>query len=95
MIRISCPNCGPRNSSEFRHGGESRSTPDPSATPEQWRAYLYLRRNPAGWTSETWFHTAGCRRYFKLERHTVTNEMRVPGAVPGPGTSEPAAGREP
>ena len=81
MIRISCPFCGPRNSSEFRHGGESRPRPDvDTTTPQEWRAYLYLRRNPAGWTSESWYHTAGCRRYFKLERHSVTNEMRSPGS---------------
>jgi heterotetrameric sarcosine oxidase delta subunit len=83
MIRITCPNCGPRNSDEFRHGGESRPTPPLGATPQEWRAYLYLRDNPMGWTTETWYHTAGCRRFFRLERHTVTHEMRVPDATGG------------
>lgn len=92
MIRIACPNCGPRNSNEFRHGGESRPTPPLGATPQEWRAYLYLRTNPAGWTTETWYHTAGCRRFFTLERHTVTQEMRTPTSSGGSsdGTAGPA-----
>lgn len=91
MIRIPCPHCDARNSTEFRHVGEAAARPDPStATPERWRAYLYERANPAGWTSETWFHTMGCRRYITVERHTVTNEIR--SARPAGGTrAEPAA----
>ena len=53
-------------------------TPDVgSATREQWRAYLYLRANPCGWTTETWYHRAGCRKYIRVERHTETNEIRA------------------
>ena len=77
MIRIPCPHCGARNSAEFRHVGEVSARPDPATTtPEQWRAYLYERSNPAGWTTETWFHTMGCRRFMRVERHTLTNEIR-------------------
>jgi len=57
-------------------------------TPEQWRVYLYERANPAGWTTETWFHTMGCRRFISVERHTVTNEIR--SARPVGGGSQPA-----
>lgn len=78
MILLPCPHCGPRNVSEFRSFGEATSRPDPDrATPEEWRAYLYLRRNPAGWTTETWCHVSGCRAFFIAERHTVTNEVRA------------------
>jgi heterotetrameric sarcosine oxidase delta subunit len=77
MIELPCPWCGPRNVSEFRHLGEAVRRPDPDGvTPEQWRGYLYLRRNPAGWSEETWYHTAGCRRYFRVSRDTVSNEVR-------------------
>lgn len=77
MILLPCPHCGPRNVSEFRYAGEASARPDPNATtPEEWRAYLYMKRNPAGWTTEKWFHGTGCRRYFTVERHTVTNEVR-------------------
>lgn len=96
MIRIPCPYCSDRNSSEFRHVGEAGARPDPSTTtPEQWRAYLYERSNPAGWTTETWFHTMGCRRFVRVERHTVTNEIRSAQAVGRRGTelAEALAGR--
>jgi heterotetrameric sarcosine oxidase delta subunit len=78
MILLHCPHCGPRNGDEFGHVGEVVSRPDPqTASPAQWRAYLYLRDNPAGWTTETWLHRAGCRRYLVVERHTVSNEVRA------------------
>jgi sarcosine oxidase, subunit delta len=77
MIVITCPHCGPRNSNEFRHSGESRPRPNPgTVSPQEWREYLYLRTNPAGWTRETWYHAFGCRRFFRVQRHTVTNEIR-------------------
>lgn len=87
MIRIPCPYCDLRNSSEFRHVGEAGTRPDPAtATPEQWRTFLYEHSNPAGWTTETWFHAMGCRRFVRVERHTVTNEIR--SATPVDGRAE-------
>lgn len=84
MIRLDCPNCGPRNVDEFRHVGERHARPDPAtAQPEAWRGYLYLRDNPAGWVDETWLHRSGCRRYLTVERHTVTNEVRSVREVAG------------
>lgn len=78
MILIPCPHCGPRNVSEFRYVGESIPRPDPNAaTPQQWRAYLYERRNPAGWVGESWYHRSGCGRYLRVERNTITNEVRT------------------
>ena len=78
MILLPCPYCGPRNASEFRYVGELSTRPDPSSTGvEEWRTFLYARENPAGWTTETWFHSAGCRQHFVAERHTVTNEVRA------------------
>lgn len=78
MILLQCPYCGPRNASEFRYVGEVSERPDPNETGvDEWRAYLYARNNPAGWTTETWYHSAGCRKHFVAERHTVTNEART------------------
>ena len=57
MILLPCPWCGPREATEFAHVGEVSTRPDPgSATPAQWRGYLYLRANPCGWTTESWYH---------------------------------------
>jgi len=78
MILLPCAWCGPRDASEFHHVGEAVARPDPgTATPQQWRGYLYLRANPCGWTTETWYHQMGCRRFMKVERHTQTNEIRA------------------
>lgn len=77
MLLVPCPNCGPRPAADFRYLGETQPRPGPSSTtPEQWRAYLYLRDNPAGWIRETWYCRSGCRRYFVLERNTASNEFR-------------------
>ena len=82
MILLPCPWCGPRPATEFAHVGEVSARPDPAgATPAQWRAYLYLRANPCGWTSETWYHRMGCRRFIRVERHTETNEVRSASAA--------------
>jgi heterotetrameric sarcosine oxidase delta subunit len=82
MILLPCAWCGPRDAGEFQHLGESVARPDPrAATPRAWRAYLYLRANPCGWTTETWYHRMGCRRYIRVERHTETNEIRSVSAA--------------
>ena len=77
MIIVPCPNCGPRNSGDLRNCGENVPRPDPStASLVEWREYLYMRENPAGWVSETWYCRGGCRRYFTVQRNTMTNEVR-------------------
>jgi heterotetrameric sarcosine oxidase delta subunit len=77
MMLLPCTWCGPRDAAEFHYVGESMPRPDPqSATRLDWRAYLYLRANPCGWTTETWYHRMGCRRFLVVERHTESNEIR-------------------
>ncbi|MDQ3629453.1 MAG: sarcosine oxidase subunit delta [Actinomycetota bacterium] len=86
MILIPCPWCGPRDSEEFGYLGEVTERPDPrTATSEQWRDYLYLRRNLAGWTTESWYHRMGCRRHLRVQRHATTNEVRQAGDGDGDG----------
>jgi sarcosine oxidase, subunit delta len=78
MMLVPCAWCGPRDATEFQHVGEAVPRPDgANATREQWRAYLYLRANPCGWTTETWYHRMGCRKFISVERHTQTNEIRA------------------
>jgi len=85
MILLPCPWCGLRDATEFGYVGETAARPDPrSTTKSEWRDYLYLRRNRAGWTVERWHHRMGCRRYLLVERDTTTNEVRP----------APARGRE-
>jgi len=94
VILIPCPWCGPRNSNEFAYGHERKLRPNPGTTSQaEWRAYLYDKRNPAGWTSETWYHRAGCRKFLLVERHTVTNQIRscTPAAPLGLAATGPSA----
>jgi heterotetrameric sarcosine oxidase delta subunit len=82
---VPCPWCGSRNAAEFRFVGECTEAPGPDVlSPATWRSYLYVRSNPAGWVTEMMYHRAGCRRYFLLDRHTVTNECGAsrPPAAP-------------
>lgn len=93
MILLPCPWCGPRDAGEFAHGGEAVARPDQAAaSPEEWRAYLYLRTNPLGWSTETWYHRAGCRRFITVQRHTETNEVR--SAEPVSVVSKQAVSRQ-
>jgi heterotetrameric sarcosine oxidase delta subunit len=40
-------------------------------------AYVYERSNPRDWHAEWWLHVGGCRRLLKIERHTLTHEIRA------------------
>ncbi|NDL57226.1 sarcosine oxidase subunit delta [Phytoactinopolyspora mesophila] len=84
MITLVCPHCGPRDATEFAYIGERTARPDPNdTTPQEWRGYLYLRSNPAGWADELWLHRAGCGRYLAVRRHRTTgavDEVRDVGA---------------
>lgn len=74
---LECPNCGQRNSQEFRYGGEYNPRPKaPMETGDaDWADYIYMRDNKLGVQREWWYHRAGCGRWFMAERHTKTNEV--------------------
>ncbi len=78
MLRIPCPWCGVRDETEFRYGGQAHIVrpEDPDALPDaEWAEYLFMRDNPKGPFAERWVHSAGCRRWFNVKRHTVTHEI--------------------
>ena len=70
-----CPNCGPREVTDFSFGGEVN--PRPTARPDKRElgAYNYFRRNVAGVQREWWSHRSGCGAWFLAERDTRTNEV--------------------
>jgi sarcosine oxidase subunit delta len=78
MLLIKCPYCGDRDESEFSFGGEGGITrplnPD-SLSDEEWADYLFNRTNPRGAHDELWNHVQGCRRWFNVERDTVTYKI--------------------
>jgi heterotetrameric sarcosine oxidase delta subunit len=80
MLRIHCPWCGVRDETEFHYGGQAHipRPDDPDAlTDEEWARYLFMRDNPKGEFAERWMHSAGCRRWFNVKRHTVSHEIRA------------------
>ena len=94
MLLIPCPWCGPRDETEFGYGGEAHRTrpADPAALSDaEWADFLFMRRNPKGAHAERWVHRDGCRRWFTIERHTVTNEILRVAASAAHAPSEPAA----
>lgn len=87
MMLIPCPWCGPRDENEFHYGGQAdvRYPADPdSVSDEEWGRFLFFRDNPKGVFTERWSHAAGCRRWFSVERDTVTNEIRPAQAAHAP-----------
>ena len=98
---LTCPNCGPREVTDFSFGGEVNPRPRTAPSPRELGAYNYFRENIAGVQREWWFHRSGCGEWFLAERDTRTNEVLLtelpssgegPGAGRAPGGVQPAGG---
>jgi heterotetrameric sarcosine oxidase delta subunit len=78
MLLIPCPWCGPRDETEFAYGGEAHiarpAAPD-TLDDDAWADFLFNRANPKGAHRERWMHAHGCRRWFNVERDTVSHEI--------------------
>ena len=77
-MRVRCPFCGERDSSEFVFAGDARARrPDPDAPDAAARFFdaVYLRDNPAGRYAELWYHASGCRSWLAVTRDTRTHEV--------------------
>ncbi|GGF87674.1 sarcosine oxidase subunit delta [Rhizobium wenxiniae] len=72
---ITCPHCGTRPKEEFSIRGTALSRPHPTASEEDWHAYVYLRENPKGRYQEYWHHAGGCRRFLIVDRDNVTHDV--------------------
>ena len=84
MLLLPCPWCGDREESEFAYGGDATAPwPDLEAGAEPWFDAVYLRDNPRGPHEELWHHWAGCRRWFRLRRDTLTHEILPPAESEG------------
>lgn len=77
MFRITCPNCGKRNVSEFRWGGEVNPRPSDleRRSDAEWADHVYMRVNSASIVQEWWHHWMGCDEWFQAERHAVTHKV--------------------
>ena len=93
-FRLTCPNCGTREVTDFAFGGELQTRPNDKPMPRALNAYVYFRRNVAGPQIEWWQHRSGCRAWFLAERDTTTNDVAwtaLPGEAPGDEAPEGSA----
>ena len=77
-MRIKCPFCGERDSSEFSYSGAAdggQRVFDGSETLERVFEDVYIRENPAGVHKELWYHGFGCRSWVQVARDTRTHEV--------------------
>ena len=81
MMQISCPHCGPRAQAEFIYERTLDSVVALDAATEAAMETLFTRSNPRGVDDEIWRHTYGCRAWFVITRHRVTNEISGVRAV--------------
>ena len=98
MLLISCPNCGPRDETEFHYGGQAHiaypENPN-DLTDREWAEYLFYRENTKGTFAERWVHSTGCRQWFNMLRDTVSYEIHSIYAMGQPRpelAKSPAAG---
>ena len=78
MLLIKCPWCGERAETEFSYGGEAgikRPLKPDALSDAEWADYLFNRKNPRGAHHELWNHAQGCRRWFEVERDTVSYKI--------------------
>ena len=101
MLLIPCPWCGPRDETEFTCGGEAhivRPKQPQALGDDAWASYLFMRKNPKGVHFERWNHSHGCRRWFNVARHTVSDEVLAVyrmGEEPPRIAAEPTRAPEP
>ena len=79
MLLIKCPYCGERAETDFSYGGEAGiarpESPD-DLSDKEWADYLFMRKNTRGAHRELWNHSEGCRRWFEVERDTVSYQIK-------------------
>ena len=79
MLLIRCPYCDEnRPEAEFVYAGEAHiARPlDPAGLgDEEWKDYLFTRKNRRGVHYERWRHLHGCSRYFNAVRDTVSDRF--------------------
>ena len=77
MLTLTCPNCGAAcEETELAPGGEAHlKRYGPGSTDEDFRDYLFSRKNPRGVHFERWRHAYGCGKWFHAARCTVTLEV--------------------
>ena len=77
MLIIACPDCGPRDYTEFRYGGDANRVRPAhgSGSLRDWHDHVFVFDNPKGPHREYWQHVLGCREWLVVERDTASNSV--------------------
>ena len=79
MLLIQCPYCKEsRDQNEFSPAGEAfiaRPKSPKDISDEEWADYVFYRTNHKGNHWEQWVHANGCRKYFLVERSTISHQI--------------------
>ena len=79
MLLIHCPYCKEsRDQSEFSPAGEAfiaRPKNPEGISDDEWADYVFYRTNHKGNHWEQWVHANGCRKYFLVERSTISHQI--------------------
>lgn len=77
MLIIYCPDCGARDYTEFRYGGDAnRARPaHGTGSASEWHDHVFVFDNPKGPHREYWQHVLGCREWLVVERNTASNTV--------------------
>ena len=79
MLLIHCPYCKEsRDQREFSPAGEAfiaRPKNPEGISDEEWADYVFYRTNHKGNHWEQWVHANGCRKYFLVERSTISHKI--------------------
>ncbi|AVO46741.1 sarcosine oxidase subunit delta [Phreatobacter cathodiphilus] len=86
-MRIPCPYCGSRDSSEFAYLGDAAPRRPVDGDAVAMAAYVYLRDNPAGPMEELWYHAQGCRSWLVVSRDTRDHAVSGARLAAVPGAS--------
>ena len=83
---LTCPNCGPRDASEFRYGGQILPCLPTSSSTSSAEHAATTGSNLPGPQRERWYHRFGCRRWLVAERDVRTNTVFSTGWLDGKAT---------
>ena len=77
MLIIPCPDCGARDYTEFRYGGDANRARPPhgGGSLQEWHDQVFVFDNPKGPHREYWQHVLGCREWLVVERDTASNTV--------------------
>ena len=80
---LTCPNCGPREVTDFGFGGEVNPRPKSRPGKRELGAYNYFRRNVAAVQREWWVHRSVLLVELPGERPSISGDGGPPGAGAG------------